>query len=91
MVTVRLRDRVVRRLTLGGPLHLVRIPVAGGTAVLELGRGEVRLLPLPLRLSPTEESSRVGFISQPGQSLICLPLRLVVTIEGGGAPDAVLP
>ena len=30
-----------------------------------------------------------GVISRPGESIVCLPNRLVVTIEGGGGYDAV--
>lgn len=88
---ISLNGRVVRRLPLGGMPRLVRVPVPGGTAIFQLSRGRIRLLPLPIGLSPTEESSRQGFIGQPGESLICLPLRLAATIQGGLQPDAVLP
>lgn len=88
---ISLNGRVVRRLSLGSAYQMVRIAVPGGTATFQLRRGRIRLLPLPVRLSPTEQSSRQGFIGRPGESLICLPLRLAVTIRGGSQPDAVLP
>ena len=33
---------------------------------------------------PTQDCVRTGTISRAGQSIVCLPARLVVTIDGGG-------
>lgn len=30
-----------------------------------------------------------GKISKPGESIVCIPARLVITVKGGGDPDAV--
>lgn len=33
---------------------------------------------------PTQDCVHTGTISRPGQSIVCLPARLSVTLEGGG-------
>jgi hypothetical protein len=43
---------------------------------------------------PTQDCVHTGKITQGGQSVVCLPARIVIRLEGGapdvGAPDAVL-
>ncbi len=36
---------------------------------------------------PTQDCVRTGAISRPGQSIVCLPARIILTIEGAAAPD----
>lgn len=38
---------------------------------------------------PTHDCVRTGTISRAGQSIVCLPARIVITLEGAGAYDAV--
>jgi len=34
---------------------------------------------------PTRDCVRTGAVSRPGESIVCLPARLVITLEGGEA------
>lgn len=36
---------------------------------------------------PTQDCIRTGHISRSGQSIVCLPARVIVTLEGGAAAD----
>ena len=36
---------------------------------------------------PTQDCVRTGHISRGGQSIVCLPARVIVTLEGGPAAD----
>lgn len=67
------------------PLSLDQtIEIQGNTVVIEQGR--VRMAQAGC---PDKRCVRQGAISRAGQSIICLPARLVVSIEGGGGFDAV--
>ena len=37
---------------------------------------------------PTQDCVRTGHISRGGQSIVCLPARVIVTLEGGPAADS---
>lgn len=37
---------------------------------------------------PTQDCVRTGHISRSGQSIVCLPARVIVTLEGGAATDS---
>lgn len=60
---------------------LVRIPAgAGSEATLEiLETGKVRVVE---STCPDKVCVRTGWISRPGQAIVCLPNRIVVRIEG---------
>lgn len=61
------------------------ITVGGAyTNVIELERDRVRMESSDC---PTQDCVHTGWISQPGQSIVCLPNRLVVELVGGGSPD----
>lgn len=58
------------------------------TAAVELERGRVRIARSDC---PTQDCVHTGWISRPGQSIVCLPNRLTVELTGGdGGVDAVL-
>ena len=60
--------------------------------VTQYGRNVVVIDDKKVWVSETDCKDKVevnaGSISKPGQSLVCLPNRLVVTIEGGTVTDA---
>lgn len=61
------------------------ITVGGAyTNVIELERDRVRMESSDC---PTQDCVHTGWISKPGQSIVCLPNRLVVELVGGGSPD----
>ncbi len=63
-------------------LKLVAIPVPRGEATLEYGHGKVRVLPMDHTVCPNEICWRTGWISSSGQSIVCVPNRMVITLQG---------
>lgn len=62
------------------------IPGRVGPATVELDSARLRILEAPC----TEQICvRQGWISQPGQSVICMPGEIVIRIEGAAPVDAV--
>ncbi|MGQ9779835.1 MAG: NusG domain II-containing protein [Bacillota bacterium] len=83
MVQVELAGRLVREFPLppeGSPPRRVTVPLPKGEAVLSLEKGGVRILPLPRAICPQGICSHSGLIRRPGESLVCVPNRLVVRI-----------
>lgn len=56
----------------------VRIP--RGEATIQTRGGKVRVLPMPREICPRGICSETGWVSRPGEAIICLPNRMVVTI-----------
>ncbi|MCD5413763.1 MAG: NusG domain II-containing protein [Clostridiales bacterium] len=52
------------------------------TAVLEIKEGKTRLKRLPNNIVPLPIHSDMGWISEPHQMIIALPIKLVINIEG---------
>ena len=52
------------------------------SAVLEIKDGRTRLRRLPGNIVPLSIHSDIGWISEPHQMIIALPIKLVITIEG---------
>ena len=47
---------------------------------MEINEDEVRMLPLSKELCPQGICSHVGWIEFPGEVIVCLPNRLVLTV-----------
>lgn len=63
-------------------------------ALLEIGDGKVRMLPLDQELCPRGICSHTGWISRDYQSIVCVPNRIVVAFsqrqdDGKGGVDGV--
>lgn len=65
----------------GAPNH-VRVDLPRGEAVLEIEGGKIRVLPMPRETCPLAICSSVGWIEKPGQAIVCLPNRMIITISG---------
>ncbi|NMA92333.1 MAG: NusG domain II-containing protein [Firmicutes bacterium] len=52
-------------------------------ARLEVDRGRVRMLPLERELCPRGICSHTGWISEPYESIVCLPNRILVSFTRG--------
>lgn len=65
---------------LGGPTATDTVQGALGPVVLEHGEGSVRVLRAPC---PGHLCMRQGVVHRSGEKLVCVPSRVVVTIEGG--------
>ena len=63
-------------------LEQITITVPRGEAIIEYGQGKVRVLPLPHTVCPNEICWRMGWISEPGQTIVCVPNKMIVTLEG---------
>lgn len=58
-----------------------------GKSTLEVREGRVRMVD---SACPDKLCVRTGWISRPGESIVCLPNRVVIEIVGGeGGPDVV--
>jgi hypothetical protein len=59
----------------------------GGESYLEIDGGRVRMID---SACPDKLCVKTGWISRPGESIVCLPNRVVIEIKGGeGGPDVV--
>jgi len=59
-----------------------RISFLRGEATIEARDGQVRILPMPSEVCPLGICWATGWISRTGQSIVCLPNRIVVTLRG---------
>jgi hypothetical protein len=76
-------------LTLPLTRELEEITVEGyrGESYVEIDDGKVRMVD---SACPDKLCVRSGWISRPGESIVCLPNRVVIEIKSGeGGPDAV--
>lgn len=84
IAVVRVDGKVVARLPVTGPdVRVTPVTIPRGQALIEHGQGKVRVLPLPPETCPRGICWRTGWISRPGQMIVCLPNRITVTLEGG--------
>jgi len=83
---VRVGDALVARLPLGEDRDLVVEGRLGETEI-EVQDGRVRVVRSP---GPWKLCIKRGWISRPGEMLICLPNRVTVEIPGEGGWDALV-
>ena len=62
----------------------ISIPANGGENVLEIGTGYVRMVSADC---PDQICVKTGSISKPGETIVCLPHRVAVTIREKGADN----
>ena len=65
----------------------VTVETVYGVNIITVNDGSVRVTDADCS---GQDCVRMGGISRPGQMIVCLPHHLTITIEGGGAPDAVI-
>ena len=88
-VVVSMDSEEIHRFPLrhGEELETIEVPITVRgeeyTAVLEMQDGAVRLRRLPTEISPLAIHADMGWIKEPYQMIISLPIRLVITIEAG--------
>ncbi len=89
---IEVGGRTVQTVDLARPNgKTVKISLSEGEAHLEVKDGAVRIRPMPEWLCPRQICSHTGWIRRAGESLICVPNRLVVRLMGsqGTEIDAV--
>lgn len=80
---VRVDGKEVGRFSLSGDtIEEVIIPVSGGDAIIQYGEGKARFSPLS-RHCPDGICWRTGWIRRSGESAVCLPNHMTLSIEGG--------
>lgn len=80
---VRVDGKEVLRVRIDGP-HMERkdVNLLNGTGTLEFGQGKIRILPLPTHICPNGICWKTGWVSRPGQSIVCVPNHTTITVEG---------
>lgn len=82
-VRLELEGRIVQEIALQAvDGTIVTIPLEWGEAQLEVKGGAVRLLPMPDSVCPRQICSHTGWIRRPGETIICIPNRLVIRLTG---------
>ena len=72
---------------LGEDTFELAVPGYAGDSYLEISGGRVRMVD---SACPDKLCVRTGWISRPGESIVCLPNRVVIEIKSGeGDPDVV--
>lgn len=64
---------------------IVTIPFKRGQARLKVEQGAIRLLPMPVSVCPRKICSHTGWIRRAGETIICVPNRLVIRLAGEGS------
>jgi hypothetical protein len=84
-VTANGEEVLVRQL--GEDYEKLTIPGFAGDSYLEISDGRVRMID---SACPDKLCVKTGWISSPGESIVCLPNRVVIEIRSGeGGPDVV--
>jgi hypothetical protein len=63
------------------PKHY-RLVIPRGEATIEAAAGRVRILPLPSQVCPLGICWSTGWIGRAGQTIVCLPNRIVIRLRG---------
>lgn len=77
---IELNGKVYQKVSLGrdGPNLKIPVPVSTGENVVEVDGDRVRML---YAECPDGDCLRQGWISRPGQMVVCLPNKMVVKIQ----------
>lgn len=89
---VRVDGKEVARMTASGEvLSQKDVTLPGGVATIEYGQGKVRVMPLSDHICPNGICWKTGWISRSGQSIVCVPNHMTITLEGTpGGVDSVV-
>lgn len=79
-------SELVQKISLGegGPTLEVKVEGFEGETLLQVRKDKIRILDSPC---PDRDCVRQGWISRPGQILVCLPNRVVVKIQSDKTQD----
>ncbi len=80
---IELKGEIVRIVNLSKvDDSIVTIPLEHGDAQMEVKQGAIRLLPMPESVCPRKICSHTGWIKRAGETIICVPNRLVIRLVG---------
>jgi hypothetical protein len=75
----------------GQNLSQKQVNIPGGVATISYGQGKVRVEPLDDHTCPNGICWKTGWVSRAGQSIVCVPNRMTITLEGStGEVDSVV-
>lgn len=83
-VKVSLEGQTVLSFPLNQEEKRYNLRLPKGEAVLEVKKGAVRLLEMEEEICPRHICSHTGWISKRGESIVCVPNRLVVQVTEAG-------
>lgn len=80
---VRIDGKEVDRFPVAGTkVSQKEIAIPRGVATVSFGQGRVRVEPLDTHTCPTGICWKTGWVSRSGQSIVCVPNRMTITLEG---------
>jgi len=79
-VLIEANGKLYQKVSLGkdGPNLTIHVPVATGENIVEIDRDRVKML---YAQCPDQDCIRQGWISRPGQIIVCLPNKMVIKIQ----------
>ncbi len=79
-VLIEVDGKLFQKISLGqtSPDLKITVPVKTGENVVEIEKDRVRML---FAQCPDEDCVRQGWISRPGQMIVCLPNKMVIKIQ----------
>ena len=83
---VSVEGSVVERISLEGTEENRTYHSRGYTLQVEVRDGQIAVTASDC---PTQDCVHTGAVSHPGQSIVCLPARLVIQVQGGEPSDGV--
>ena len=90
-VSVVVRGEEIFRAELSEQEQEVELEVEGLEFTLELQEKKVRIRPMPHEDCPRQICSSMGWISSPGQAIVCVPNQLLISVEGAETGDEKQP
>ncbi|HAH95936.1 MAG TPA: hypothetical protein DCL69_03425 [Firmicutes bacterium] len=84
IATVTVQGEAMLRLDISGSMQEQDLPGAG--MKLQYGEGRIRVV---YSDCPEQICVKTAWISQPGQSIVCLPNQVMISLSGEGGPDAI--
>ncbi len=80
---VRVDGKQLARLPVTGQtLAEKKVQLPGGIATIQYGQGKVRVEPLDDHICPNGICWKTGWVSRAGQSIVCVPNHMTITLEG---------
>ena len=84
-IAIKVDNEVVQQISLGANPNKSEIydfQFNNNIGYVEIDSGRVRMLEMSRELCPKAICSDTGWISKPYQSIVCLPNKIIVAIEG---------
>lgn len=84
LLRIELDGRLVKEVSFDAATRKqIAVQMPAGEATVEIDGGRVRILEMPRAICPLGLCSSVGWVERSGDSIVCLPNRLVLTVLGG--------